>query len=131
MNPIRAPFGEEQREPELMTEMEPSAEEVRLSRERTISNLRLLWNRRAYLLIGPSFGWRIQAQESIETPGITTETELSMDGDSVRAYRENLRQYLERVETFCRTKEIGYHRLTSDSPVDAFVLAQLRGRVVA
>jgi hypothetical protein len=57
--------------------------------------------------------------------------ELSMDGDSVRAYRENLRQYLERVETFCRTKEIGYHLLTSDSPVDAFVLAQLRGRVVA
>ena len=36
-----------------------------------------------------------------------------------------------RVETFCRTKEIGYHRMTSDSPVESFVLAQLRGRVVA
>src|SRR6266446_5983943 len=57
--------------------------------------------------------------------------ELSMDGDAVRAYRERLRQYLDRVETFCRTKEIGYHRMTSDSPVEAFVLAQLRGRVVA
>lgn len=39
-----------------------------------------LWNRRAYLLIGPSVGRRIQAQESIETPGITTETELSSSG---------------------------------------------------
>jgi hypothetical protein len=54
-----------------------------------------------------------------------------MDGDAVRAYHERLRQYLERVETFCRTKEIGYHRMTSDSPVESFVLAQLRGRVVA
>jgi uncharacterized protein (DUF58 family) len=62
----------------------------------------------------------------------TSETrELSMDGDAVRAYRERLRQYLDRVETFCRTKEIGYHRMTSDSPVESFVLAQLRGRVVA
>src|SRR5881628_506580 len=57
--------------------------------------------------------------------------ELSMDGDAVRGYRERLRQYLDRVETFCRTKEIGYHRMTSDSPVEPFVLAQLRGRVVA
>src|SRR5437868_900471 len=57
--------------------------------------------------------------------------ELSMDGDAVRAYRERLRQYLDRVETFCRTKEIGYHRMTSDSPIESFVLAQLRGRVVA
>jgi uncharacterized protein (DUF58 family) len=57
--------------------------------------------------------------------------ELSMDGDAVRAYRERLRQFLDRVEAFCRTKEIGYHRMTSDAPVEEFVLAQLRGRVVA
>jgi uncharacterized protein (DUF58 family) len=57
--------------------------------------------------------------------------ELSMDGDAVRAYRERLRQFLDRVEAFCRTKEIGYHRMTSDAPVEEFVLAQLRGRVIA
>jgi hypothetical protein len=57
--------------------------------------------------------------------------ELSMDGDAVRAYRERLRQFLERAETFCRTKEIGYHRIVSDAPIEEFVLAQLRGRVVA
>ena len=56
--------------------------------------------------------------------------ELSMDGDAVRAYRERLRQFLDRAETFCRTKEIGYHRLTSDSPVEDFVLSQMRGRVL-
>ena len=57
--------------------------------------------------------------------------ELSMDGDAVRAYRERLHQFLERAETFCRTKEIGYHRIVSDAPIEEFVLAQLRGRVVA
>jgi uncharacterized protein (DUF58 family) len=57
--------------------------------------------------------------------------ELSMDGDAVRAYRERLRQFLDRAETFCRTKEIGYHRIASDVPIEEFVLAQLRGRVVA
>jgi len=56
--------------------------------------------------------------------------ELSMDGDAVRAYRERLRQFLDRAETFCRTKEIGYHRIASDAPIEEFVLAQLRGRVV-
>jgi uncharacterized protein (DUF58 family) len=56
--------------------------------------------------------------------------DLSMDGDAMRAYRERLRQFLERAETFCRTKEIGYHRLTSDSSVEDFVLSQLRGRVL-
>ena len=57
--------------------------------------------------------------------------ELSMDGDAVRAYRDRLRQFLERAETFCRTKEIGYHRIVSDAPIEEFVLAQLRGRVIA
>jgi uncharacterized protein (DUF58 family) len=56
--------------------------------------------------------------------------ELSMDGDAVRAYRDRLHQFLERAETFCRTKEIGYHRIVSDGPIEEFVLAQLRGRVV-
>jgi len=57
--------------------------------------------------------------------------ELSMDGDAVRAYRERLRQFLDRAEAFCRTKEIGYHRIASDAPIEEFVLAHLRGRVVA
>jgi uncharacterized protein (DUF58 family) len=57
--------------------------------------------------------------------------ELSMDGDAVRTYRERLHQFLDRAEGFCRTKEIGYHRLVSDANVEEFVLGQLRDRVLA
>ncbi|MBI4637585.1 MAG: DUF58 domain-containing protein [Candidatus Rokubacteria bacterium] len=57
--------------------------------------------------------------------------ELTADGDALRAYRERLRQFLERAEGFCRSKEIGYHRVTTDTPVEEFVLAQLRGLVLA
>jgi len=55
--------------------------------------------------------------------------ELSVDGDAIRAYRERLRQFLERVEAFSRTREIGYHRVTVDTSVEEFVLSQIRGRL--
>src|SRR5438552_41178 len=56
--------------------------------------------------------------------------ELSVDGAAMRAYHERLRQFLERAETFSRTQEIGYHRVTTDTPVEEFVLAQIRGRLL-
>jgi uncharacterized protein (DUF58 family) len=56
--------------------------------------------------------------------------ELTVDGDAVRAYRDRLRQFLEKVETFCRAQEIGYHRVITDSPVEEFVLSQLKGLVL-
>ena len=56
--------------------------------------------------------------------------ELSVDGEAVRAYRERLRQFIERVETFARIQEIGYHRVTTDTPVEELVLAQIRGRLL-
>ncbi len=56
--------------------------------------------------------------------------ELSVDGDTVRAYRERLRQFLERAEAFCRAQEIGYHRVTVDSSVEEFVFSQIRGRLL-
>jgi uncharacterized protein (DUF58 family) len=55
--------------------------------------------------------------------------ELSVDGDAIRAYRERLRQFLERVEAFSRARELGYHRVTVDTPVEEFVLSQIRGRL--
>ncbi len=55
--------------------------------------------------------------------------ELSVDGDAIRAYRERLRQFLERVEAFSRTHELGYHRVTVDTSVEEFVLSQIRGRL--
>jgi len=56
--------------------------------------------------------------------------ELSVDGEAIRAYRERLRRFLDRVETFSRTQEIGYHRVTVDAPVEEFVLSQIRGRLL-
>jgi hypothetical protein len=55
--------------------------------------------------------------------------ELSVDGDAIRAYRERLRQFLERVEAFSRAHELGYHRVTVDTSVEEFVLSQIRGRL--
>jgi uncharacterized protein (DUF58 family) len=57
--------------------------------------------------------------------------ELSVDGDALRAYRQRLHQFLERAESFCRGREIGYRRASTDVPVEEFVLAQLRGLVLA
>jgi uncharacterized protein (DUF58 family) len=57
--------------------------------------------------------------------------DLTVDGDAVRAYRDRLYQFLERVEGACRNREIGYHRVITDTPVEEFVIAQLRGRLLA
>jgi uncharacterized protein (DUF58 family) len=48
--------------------------------------------------------------------------ELSVDGDAIRAYRRRLRAFLERAEAFCRAQEIGYHRVTTNTPAEEFVL---------
>jgi uncharacterized protein (DUF58 family) len=56
--------------------------------------------------------------------------ELTLDGEAIREYRQRLHQYLERVEGFCRSQEVGYRRVTTDSPLEEFVLSQLRGLVI-
>jgi uncharacterized protein (DUF58 family) len=57
--------------------------------------------------------------------------DVTMDGEALRGYRDRLAQFLERAETFCRGHEVGYHRVSTETPVVEFVVAQLRGRVVA
>ena len=54
-----------------------------------------------------------------------------MDGEALRGYRERLRDFLERAEQFCRANEIGYHRVVTDTPVEEFVLRQLKGLLLA
>jgi uncharacterized protein (DUF58 family) len=77
--------------------------------------------------INPDLAGDLRLQDS-ETGEIR---ELSVDGDALRGYRERLYQFFDRVEAFCRSTEIGYHRVVTDTPVEEFVLAQLRGRVLA
>ena len=57
--------------------------------------------------------------------------EITIDGDALRAYRERLHAFLERVETFCHTREIGYRRASTDGPMEDFLLAQLRGLLLS
>jgi uncharacterized protein (DUF58 family) len=57
--------------------------------------------------------------------------EITVDGDVLRAYRQRLAQFLEKVEGFCRSQEIGYRRVATDVSVEEFVLGQLRGLVLA
>jgi uncharacterized protein (DUF58 family) len=56
---------------------------------------------------------------------------VTVDGEAMRGYRDRLARFLERVEAFCRSREVGYHRVSTETPVEEFVVAQLRGRIVA
>ena len=56
--------------------------------------------------------------------------EATVDAEAVRGYRERLHQFLERVEGFCRARELGYHRVITDTPAEEFVLTQLKGLVL-
>src|SRR5262249_61261094 len=57
--------------------------------------------------------------------------EISIDGDALRGYRDRLHAFLERVETFCHGREIGYRRVSTDAPMEDFLLAQLRGLLLS
>jgi uncharacterized protein (DUF58 family) len=56
--------------------------------------------------------------------------EITVDGDALRSYRQRLGQFLERVEGFCRSAEIGYRRVTTEMPIEEFVLSHLRGLIL-
>ena len=75
----------------------------------------------------PTFGGDLRLVDS-ETG---EQRDLTLDGEAVRVYRQRLRDFLERAEQFCRAKEITYHRVVTDTPVEEFVLRQLKGLLVA
>jgi uncharacterized protein (DUF58 family) len=67
---------------------------------------------------------RLHDAETGETRDVT------VDAEALRGYRERLTRFLDRSESFCRGHEVGYHRVTTETPVEEFVVAQLRGRIV-
>lgn len=73
-------------------------------------------------------GWggdlRLEDAETGET------RDLTLDTDALRVYRQRLREFLEKAEGFCRANEIGYHRVVTDTPVEEFMLRQLKGFLV-
>jgi uncharacterized protein (DUF58 family) len=57
--------------------------------------------------------------------------ELTLDAEALRGYRRRLHQFLAEAEAFCRANEISYHRVTTDVPVEDFVLRRLKGLLLA
>lgn len=57
--------------------------------------------------------------------------EVTADGEAFRQYQRRLRQFLDRVESFCLEHEISYHRVTTNVALEAFVLRRLKGLLVA
>lgn len=56
--------------------------------------------------------------------------EITVDGEALRGYRQRLGHFLQRVEDFCRSQELGYRRVSTEIPVEEFVLSHLRGLVL-
>jgi len=56
---------------------------------------------------------------------------VHVDAETMQAYRERLARFLEHAERFCIAQSIGYHRFTSDQPLEDVVLGPLRGRLLA
>jgi uncharacterized protein (DUF58 family) len=73
--------------------------------------------------MNPSFGGDLRLIDA-ETGELR---DLTLDGEAQQIYRQRLREFLEGAEQFCRAKEIGYHRVVTDTPVQDFVLGQLKG----
>jgi uncharacterized protein (DUF58 family) len=56
--------------------------------------------------------------------------EVTLDADALRGYRRRLQDFLDRAEGFCRAREIGYRRIVTDTPVEDFILNELKGFIV-
>ena len=77
--------------------------------------------------MNPSFGGDLRLLDA-ETGELR---DLTLDAEAMRSYRHRLHEFLERAEQFCRAKEISYHRVVTDTPVEEFVLRQMKGLLVA
>ena len=77
--------------------------------------------------MNPSFGGdlRLLDAESDE------ERDLTLDAEALRGSHERLRTFLDRAEQFCRGNEITYHRVVTETPVEEFMLRQLKGLLLA
>jgi uncharacterized protein (DUF58 family) len=77
--------------------------------------------------MNPSFGGDLRLLDA-ETGELR---DLTLDGEALRGYRQRLHDFLERAEQLCRRREISYHRVVTDSPVEEFVLRQLNGLLLS
>ena len=77
--------------------------------------------------MNPNFGGDLRLTDA-ETGEVR---DLTLDAEALRGYRQRLREFFERAENFCLANEIGYHRVVTDTPVEEFMLRQLKGFLLA
>jgi uncharacterized protein (DUF58 family) len=77
--------------------------------------------------MNPAFGGDLRLRDA-ETDELR---DLTLDGEALRGYHQRLREFLERAEQFCRGNEIGYYRVVTETPVEEFMLRQLKGLLLA
>ena len=77
--------------------------------------------------VDPTFGGDLRLVDA-ETGEVR---EVSLDGEALRQYRRRLRGFLDQTEAFCLGNEVSYHRVTTDVPVEEFLLKQLKGGLLA
>lgn len=77
--------------------------------------------------MNPAFGGDLRLLDA-ETDELR---DLTLDGEALRGYHERLRVFLDRAEQFCRGNEITYHRVVTETPVEEFMLRQLKGLLLA
>ena len=77
--------------------------------------------------MNPAFGGDLRLLDA-ETDELR---DLTLDGDALRGYHQRLREFLDRAEQFCRNNEITYHRVVTETPVEEFMLRQLKGLLLA
>jgi uncharacterized protein (DUF58 family) len=56
--------------------------------------------------------------------------EVSVDAEAIRAYERQLGTFLSGIEAFCRTNELQYVRITTDTPVEDLLLRRLKGTLL-
>src|SRR5713101_2908088 len=62
--------------------------------------------------MNPTFGGDLRLLDA-ETGELR---DLTLDAEALRAYRQRLHEFFERTEQFCRSKEISYYRVVTDTP---------------
>jgi uncharacterized protein (DUF58 family) len=56
--------------------------------------------------------------------------EVSVDAETLRAYEQQLAGFLSGIETFCRSKEINYVRVSTDVGLEDLLLRRLKGTLL-
>jgi len=77
--------------------------------------------------VDPPFGGDLRLRDS-ET---AERREVTLDADGLQAYRLRLQRFLDGAERFCRSHEIGYRRVVSDTSIEQFVLSELKEVMLA